>query len=137
MDRERVLLYDGVCGLCDATVRFILKHDRSRTMQFAPLQSDYAQRLIKRHPGLDQVDSLILVEAGFGDRERIWIRSNAVLRIADYLGGVWRLALIFKIVPRFLRDAVYNLIARYRYRVFGRLTECSLPTAQEHARFLN
>jgi predicted DCC family thiol-disulfide oxidoreductase YuxK len=137
MDRHRVLLYDGVCGFCDATVQFILKHDRSRRMRFAPLNGDYARRVFRRHPKLNGVDSLVLIETDLGGHEWISVRSNAVMRIALYLGGFWRCAIIFKLIPRFLRDAAYDLFARHRYRWFGRRNECAVPSARVRARFLD
>src|SRR5688572_32991168 len=105
MDRELVLLYDGLCGFCDATVQFILKHDRRGSMQFAPLQGDFARGLLARHPALAAIDSLVLIEQDARGAERVSVRSEAVLRIADYLGGAWRVARLLKVVPRSLRDA--------------------------------
>src|SRR6185503_8916150 len=93
-----VLLYDGVCGLCNKSVQMILDHDKRKEMFFAALQSDYGKRIISRHPELEKVDSIIFVEQA--DDERVFIRSDAALRVAGYLGGAWKLLLIFRIIPR-------------------------------------
>src|SRR6266540_6486487 len=103
--RDLVLLYDGLCGFCNGTVQLILARDPKGRMRFAPLQGEFARRLLERHPGLRDVDSLILVEEGSPPAaERVWVRSEAVLAIADYLGGVWRAAGVLRLVPGGLRD---------------------------------
>lgn len=130
-------MYDGVCGFCDQTVQFILKHDRHGTLRFAPLQGEFATRMLARHPSLTTVDSLILIERAHGPEETVSIRSEAVLRLAAYLGRWWRIAGVLRIVPRFLRNAAYDLFARHRYRFFGRYDACKLPAAEERARFLD
>ncbi len=127
-----ILLFDGVCNLCNASVQWIITHDVRDTFRFAALQSETGQALLKRF-GLDQVhfDSVVLV-AG----DRIFTHSDAPLEIARRLGGFWKLAYALKIIPRFLRDAVYNWIARNRYRWFGRQEACMLPRPEWKARFL-
>ena len=88
------MLYDGVCGFCNMSVQAILDHDRRGTMRFAALQSDYARRIIERHPSLRDIDSVVYVErAGEPGRERVYVRSSAALRVASYLGGWWRVLL--------------------------------------------
>jgi len=114
-----VLLYDGLCGFCDGTVQFILRHDRRKTLRFATLQGDFARGVIARHP------------------ERVYVRSEGALGVARYLGGAWHLARATAIVPRFLRDLAYNAFARIRYRVFGRYDSCPIPTAEQRARFID
>ncbi|MDQ3149465.1 MAG: DCC1-like thiol-disulfide oxidoreductase family protein, partial [Chloroflexota bacterium] len=103
--QQQILLYDGVCALCNGTVRFVIKRDPGGSMRFAPLQGAYATALLERHPGLAGVDSLVLVTLQ-GGRERIDVRSDAALRVAEYLGGGWRVAAGLRLVPRPLRDAV-------------------------------
>ncbi|HEY5415755.1 MAG TPA: DCC1-like thiol-disulfide oxidoreductase family protein [Gemmatimonadaceae bacterium] len=133
-----VLLYDGLCGFCDGTVQFILKHDRRGTLRFATLQGDFARDVIARHPEVAGVDSLVLVEPDLDSgRERVYVRSEGALRIARYLGGAWHLARVVAIVPRFLRDWAYNAFARIRYRVFGKYDSCSIPTPEQRARFID
>lgn len=133
-----VLLYDGLCGFCDSTVQFIIEHDRRGTLKFATLQGDFAQDVRTRHPELDSVDSLVLVEpdAATGG-EKVYVRSDGAIRVARYLGGGWHLARAIAIVPRFLRDWAYDAFARIRYRVFGRRDSCPIPTPEQRARFID
>lgn len=131
-----VLLYDGLCGFCDRTVQIVLAHDRRGIVRFAPLQGEFAAGVLARHPGLQGIDSLVLVERDDAQKERVSVRSEALLRIAEYVGGQWRLLRALRLVPRFLRDAGYDLFARFRYRVFGRFDTCPLPPPEVRARFL-
>jgi len=137
MSDAPVLLYDGLCGFCDGTVQFILEHDRRGALRFATLQGDFARGVIERHPELAGVDSLVLVERGTSGEERIYVRSEGALQVAKYLGGAWTLARGLRIVPRFLRDLVYDGFARVRYRVFGRYDACPIPSAEQRARFID
>ncbi|HWW76308.1 MAG TPA: DCC1-like thiol-disulfide oxidoreductase family protein [Pyrinomonadaceae bacterium] len=130
-----VLLYDGVCGFCNKTVQTVLERDRRGTMRFAALQSDYARRVVARHPELEGVDSVVYVEAAPGG-ERVYIRSDAALKVASYLGGFWKVLLAGRLVPRRLRDYFYDLFARNRYRFFGKYDACLLPPPEVRARFL-
>ncbi len=134
-----VLLYDGVCGLCARSVQTILKYDRRGTMMFAPLQSGYGRAVVERHPALREVDSVVLLEttAAGGSGESVYVRSDAALRVAAYLGGWWQLLAWARVVPAPLRDLVYNFVARNRYRVFGKSESCLLPPAEVRARFLD
>lgn len=134
---DPVLLYDGLCGFCDGTVQFILKHDRRGTLRFATLQGDFARDVITRHPEVAGVDSLVLVERDGAGGETVYVRSEGALRVARYLGGVWHLARIVAIVPRALRDTAYDAFARIRYRVFGRYDSCPIPTPEQRARFID
>jgi predicted DCC family thiol-disulfide oxidoreductase YuxK len=131
-----VLLYDGLCGFCNKTVQTILTHDRRGTMRFAALQSAYGEAVLARRPELQGVDSVVLVEGGRNDAERVFIRSDAALRIAAYLGGWWRLLLVFRVVPRAVRDFFYDLFARYRYRLFGKYDQCLVPSPEVRSRFV-
>jgi predicted DCC family thiol-disulfide oxidoreductase YuxK len=133
-----VMLYDGVCGFCNKSVRLILDHDRRETMRFAALQSSYALAIIERHPKLREVDSVVIVEnARGGTDERVYVRSNAALKIASYLGGFWKLFLAAKVIPRPVRDYLYDLFARNRYRLFGKYDSCMLPPPAVRSRFLD
>ena len=138
MSQPQVLLYDGLCGFCDGTVQFILRHDRKKTLRFATLQGDYAREILARHPELAGVDSLVLVErdASSGS-ERVSVRSAAALGIAKDLGGAWHLARVIAIIPRFIRDYGYDSFAKIRYRVFGQYDSCPIPTAEQRARFID
>jgi predicted DCC family thiol-disulfide oxidoreductase YuxK len=130
-----VLLYDGVCGFCNRAVQTILKHDRRGEMRFAALQSEYGQAVLARHPELEGVDSVVFVERAAGG-ERVYVRSAASLRVAAYLGGLWKLFLAARVIPAPVRDFFYNLIARYRYRFFGKYDACLLPPPEVRSRFI-
>ena len=132
-----VLLYDGVCGFCNKTVQMILDHDRRGTMRFAALQSDYGRGVVGRHPELRGVDSLVFVENSPGGGERVFVRSDGALRVAAYLGGVWKLFLAAYAVPKRVRDFFYDLFARNRYRLFGKYESCMLPPPEVRSRFLD
>jgi predicted DCC family thiol-disulfide oxidoreductase YuxK len=128
-----VVLFDGVCDLCDASVRFVADRDPEGRFRFAALQSEAAASLLaplgRRVPA--EPEALYLLEDG-----RLWERSTAALRIARHLRGPWRLAWALVVVPRPLRDLVYRAVARNRYRWFGRREACRLPPPQLRARFL-
>ena len=133
-----ILLYDGDCGFCAESVRLILRHERRETLRFASLQSSLGLAIRARHPELDGVDSMVWVEPGSGNHgERTLIRSDAALRIASYLGGFWALFTPGRLIPRVLRDAAYNLVARHRHHISGALDVCVVPTPAQRARFLD
>jgi len=128
-----VILFDGVCNLCNGFVTFVIARDPAGRFQFGPLQSQAAQRLlgsIDSHEG--SPDSVVLVENG-----RVWTRSAAALRIARGLSFPWPLAYVFVVIPRPLRDWIYNLVARNRYRWFGKRDVCMVPTPELRARFID
>ncbi len=128
-----VLLYDGNCGFCDWAVKLVLRHDRQKTLKFAALKGVYGSGVIAAHPELANVDSVMLVDEESGG---VLVRSEAALAIGKYLGGVWALTGVARVVPRSIRDAMYDLFARHRYRFFGRLEACELPDKSVRARFL-
>lgn len=130
-----VLLYDGVCGFCNGAVQTILRVDPHETLQFAALQSDYAAAIIARHPLLAGVDSVVFVDNPDQPSERVFVRSAAALRTADYLGGPWRLFRIAGVIPAPVRDRLYDGFARIRYRVFGTHDTCPIPPPEVRARF--
>jgi predicted DCC family thiol-disulfide oxidoreductase YuxK len=136
--RHPVLLYDGLCGFCDHTVQFVLRHDRHGSISFAPLQGSFAAGVRARYRELDSVDSLVLVEYDVqSGAEHVLVRSDAIIRLGEYVGGGWQFLKIGKAVPRAARDYAYDLFARNRYRLFGRLTSCPIPSADVRARFLD
>jgi predicted DCC family thiol-disulfide oxidoreductase YuxK len=126
-----VILFDGVCNLCNGAVRFIIRRDRYGRFRFAPLQSKAAESLLRAAGAGPLPDSMVLIADG-----RLHTQSGAVLRIARGLGGLWPLAYAFMIVPRPLRDWTYRIVARNRYRWFGRRDSCMMPTPELNARFL-
>jgi len=127
-----IVLFDGVCNFCNASVNFIIRYDRSKRFKFAALQSEIGQQLRAKHGIGDDVDSIILIED-----DRAYLHSSAGLRVAKGLGGIWSLAYIFIVVPAFIRDLVYKTFAKYRYRLFGRQEACMLPTPDVRERFLD
>lgn len=127
-----IILFDGVCNLCNGAVQFIIKRDPNAYFRFAALQSETGQRLFKEAGLLsNQLDTIVLLEDG-----RAYMRSDAALRIARRLQQPWPLWYGARVLPRVLRDGLYNLIARYRYRLFGKQESCMIPTPALKARFL-
>ena len=133
VDNEKgIVLFDGVCHLCDGAVSFILKRERTAELKFAPLQSDAGKSLLEKYgyPSA-YLDGLILIE-----NNRAHDRSSACLRISGKLTFPWRLLFPLLIIPKPLRDYIYGIIAALRYRLFGKKESCSLPTGEDQARFL-
>lgn len=130
--REIIVLFDGVCNLCNGAVQFIIKRDPRGVIRFASLQSDTAKELLKRF-GLNSeaLHSILVIEG-----DRIFDRSDAAFKIIANLSSPWPILTCLKIFPRFLRDGVYNWIARNRYRVFGQRDECMIPSPELKSRFL-
>jgi predicted DCC family thiol-disulfide oxidoreductase YuxK len=134
---QLVLFYDGDCGFCDRTVRFVLRHDRAGTMCFAPLQGEAAREAFARHPSLGRIDSLILIERDtVSGGDHVSVRSEAVIRVATYLGGPWRAAALLRLVPRTVRDWGYDLIARNRHGLLRRASTCAMPDVEHRSRFV-
>ena len=127
-----IILFDGVCNFCNSSVNFIIERDQKGYFQFAPLQSEIGEKLLKEN-GIDKIetDSVVLIEDG-----QAYTHSTAALRVARRLEGAWRWLYYLIFVPRFLRDAAYKLFAKYRYRLFGKKDECMLPSPEIRARFL-
>ena len=133
-----IILYDGVCGLCNRLVQFLLKRDKRGRLRFASLQSDFAERVLTRH-GINpkDLDTLHVVVDYDRPQEQVLNRSDAVLRAGRELGMPWTLlAVMARIVPRAIRDQAYRFIARNRYRVFGKYETCMLPDPNQRHRFL-
>jgi predicted DCC family thiol-disulfide oxidoreductase YuxK len=127
-----IILFDGVCNLCSGAVKFVLKRDRKGWFRFAALQTDTGRQLLESHGlPLDSMATIVLIEGS-----ACFTKSTAALRIARHLGGLWPLATVFRIVPRPIRDAVYDFVARHRYRWFGKKPSCMIPSPEEAARFL-
>jgi predicted DCC family thiol-disulfide oxidoreductase YuxK len=128
-----IILFDGVCNLCNGFVQFIIRHDPAGRFRFAALQSEAGQALLAKY-GVESPavpDSVLLLSSG-----RLLSHSAAVLGIAQGLGGVWALAGVGRLLPRAWRDALYRFVARNRYRWFGRQESCMLPTPALKTRFL-
>ena len=134
-----VVFFDGVCGLCNRLVRFLLRRDRRAVLRFAPLQGPLARETLGRY-GMDpaDLDSVVAVANWGTTEERTFTRSRAVLEAVGALGGGWGLAAAAaRVVPSAVGDAVYRLVARHRYRLFGRSDACPLPPAHWRGRFLD
>ncbi|HSQ66364.1 MAG TPA: thiol-disulfide oxidoreductase DCC family protein [Polyangiaceae bacterium] len=133
--QHSVVLFDGVCNLCSGAVRFIAERDPEGIFRFASLQSDVGRQLLRDHgvePAEGEPDTIVLIDHG-----RAFERSTAALHIARRLGGPYRLLFVIgSLVPRFLRDLVYDFVARHRYRWFGKKDACMVPTPELRARFL-
>jgi len=130
---EPVVLYDGVCGLCSKSVRWILRHEKDHVLKFAPLQGPTAAALREKYPQIPKtLESVVLVEGG-----RAHLRSKAFLYTARHLRAPWRWAYGVRWFPGFLLDLGYRLIARIRYRVWGKTDACELPAPDQRARFLD
>lgn len=136
---DPLVLYDGYCGLCDRSVQWLIARDRRAVLRFTPLQGETAAPILERHgfPADQELRTMLVVERLGSPRERLRERSDGALAALAAIGGGWGLlGRIGRAVPRFLRDAVYDFIARRRLRWFGRLDACRIPTPAEKARFL-
>jgi predicted DCC family thiol-disulfide oxidoreductase YuxK len=133
-----VILYDGVCGLCNRLVQFVLKRDQRDQFRFAALQSDMANTTLQRHNRDSHDLDTFYVVVNYGQpTERLLERSDAILFLLNRLGGVWKLATLGKVLPRILRNRIYQVVATNRYRVFGKFESCMLPEPKHRAKFLD
>lgn len=127
-----VVLFDGVCNFCDASVQFIIRRDPRAKFRFAALQSEFAQKaLTKNQLNTEKFDSIVLLEEG-----KVYQKSTAALRIARRLNGLWPLLYGFIILPAFFRNVFYDIIARNRYRWFGKKDQCMIPGPEIRMRFI-
>lgn len=130
--RPVIILFDGVCNLCSSVVQFIIKRDPSSKFKFASLQSDFGRaQLIRFNLNPDSLHSIVVIDDG-----EVFERSDAAFRIAKHLGGPWKIARVFKVLPKFLCDAFYNLLAANRYRIFGKMDRCMIPSEDMKERFI-
>jgi predicted DCC family thiol-disulfide oxidoreductase YuxK len=127
-----IILFDGICNFCHASINFIIDRDKKSIFKFAALQSEIGQEILKKYT-LKQTafDSIILIKDN-----QVLQKSDAALEIARNLDGFWKFFYVFKIIPPFFRNLIYDLIAKNRYRIFGRTAACRLPTPALKARFL-
>lgn len=131
-DEDPILLFDGVCNLCNGTVQFVIARDPEAKVRFASLQSDFAKQQFKEL-GIPNsyLDSIVLLEDG-----KVFFRSTAALRLTRHLSGLWPLLRFLTVIPAPVRDLVYDWIARNRYRWFGRQETCWVPTPELKGRFV-
>ena len=132
MDKKAIILFDGICNLCNGAVQTVIKHDPDGKFQFASLQSDEGQRLLQQYQlPVNNFTSFVLIQNG-----NVYTKSTGALKVAKQINGWWKLLSFFIILPKFIRDPVYNWIANNRYKWFGKKDECMIPTPELKARFL-
>lgn len=132
-ENKKIILFDGVCNLCESSVQYVIKHDKKDVFRFAALQSEIGQEILN-HIGIDpkHIDSIVLYEPGLA----YYYKSSAAIEIAREFGGIFHLGTIFKIIPAALRNVLYDYIARNRYKWYGKKDSCMIPTAELKAKFL-
>ena len=128
----KIIFFDGVCGLCNRSVDFLMKHDTAQSLRYAPLQGEAAKEFL---PSLHR--RLPLSSMVYIDGEKIFTQSTAILLAASSLGGIYSLMRLFLLIPRFIRDRIYSWISQHRYQWFQKLDSCRLPTQKERALFLD
>lgn len=129
---QGILFFDGICNLCNTAVQFVIKRDKKDKFKFASLQSETGKEFCKKYKlSFNKLTSVIYFKQG-----KVYLKSTAALHVLYDLGGIWQIFFIFMIIPKFIRDFVYDLIAKNRYNLFGKRKECMLPTAQNKAKFL-
>ena len=126
-----IILFDGQCIFCDHSVQFILKRDVDEVFQFASLQSDIGQQLLKQYNVDSSMDSIVVIYMN-----KLYTQSDAAIVIAQQFKGLWKLLTVVKFIPKWLRDKMYVVIAKNRYRLFGEMDTCRIPTEEERRRFL-
>ena len=132
MNQQPIILFDGVCNFCNSAVNFVIKRNAKSTIQFAPMQSEAGQNLLKQYNlPADDMQSFIFIDKGTAYKQ-----STAALKVCRYLRGLWPLCYGLIIVPKFIRDGIYNWIARNRYKWFGIRQQCMIPSPEVKARFL-
>jgi predicted DCC family thiol-disulfide oxidoreductase YuxK len=134
-----ILLYDGVCGLCNRLVQFTLRHDQENLFRFASLQSPFAGKILTRHgASVSDLTTFYVVVQYLEPDEQLLARSDAVAYVLQKLGGGWGIyGSLWELLPRPVRDVLYNLVARNRYRIFGKLDTCPIPETQHRGKFLD
>lgn len=131
---KKIILFDGVCNLCNSSIQFVIKHDKKNVYKFAALQSDVAKLLLhERGINSSQIDSIILIDPNIA----YYTKSTAALEIGKSFGGAWRLLGVFQWIPKPIRDQIYDFVAKKRYSWFGKQNECMIPTPELKAKFLD
>ncbi|QGH35605.1 DUF393 domain-containing protein [Gracilibacillus salitolerans] len=129
---QRIILFDGICNFCSSSVQFIIKRDPDLKFQFASLQSNEGKQLLIEHQISTDMDSMVLIEKGC-----VYTKSTAALRIAKELNGAYQLLLVFLVIPKPVRDIFYTILAKNRYRWFGKKEQCMIPKPEDKQRFLD
>ena len=128
--KVNIILFDGVCNLCDFSVQFVIKHDKNAYFHFLAQQSEVGKGLVKKYH-LESLDSIILIKD-----ECIYTHSSAAIEIVKHLDGGWKYLGIFSFIPTVIRDFIYTLVAKYRYRIFGKKDVCMMMISENKERFL-
>lgn len=128
---KTILFFDGNCGLCNRSVKFVLRKEKNKTLLFSALQSEFADNTLPPYNLKESLDSMVLLENG-----KIYLQSSAALRVTKYLKGLWPLMMVFIIVPPFIRNGVYNYIAKNRITWFGTADYCEMMTPELKNRFI-
>jgi predicted DCC family thiol-disulfide oxidoreductase YuxK len=133
VNENPVILFDGVCNFCNGAINFVLKQDRKSVFRFAPLQSEAGRRLLQQYNlPTEEFESFVLIDQG-----KVYKKSNAALRVMNKLPWYWKESQIFRVIPTIFRDAIYDFIARNRYKWFGKKDQCMVPTPEMRSRFLD
>lgn len=128
---QKLILFDGKCHFCDSSVQFIIKRDQYAQFSFASLQSETGQKILKDYHLNNDLDSMLLIEDG-----KAFVKSTAALHIAKHLDGLWKWSYMFILIPSFIRDIFYHMLAKNRYKWFGRKESCEIPSPEMRKRFL-
>ena len=130
---KKIIFFDGVCNLCNRFIQFVIKYDKRKLFYFAPLQGRNSKIFLnEKDLKIDKIKTIFLFDSG-----KIYNRSTAVLKIIKLFSNYWSLFYIFIIIPKFIRDLVYNILAKYRYKLFGKMDQCMIPHPSLMDRFLD
>ena len=131
--KHKIILFDGLCNLCNTSVNFVIKNDKKGVFRFAPIQTDFGETTLKKYNiNTKDTDSIVLI-----DEDNHYIKSTAALYIAKELSGAYPLLFCFMIVPKFIRNWIYDLVAKNRYKWFGKKVTCMIPTPELKNKFYN
>jgi len=130
MSEKPIIFFDGVCGLCNGFVDFVMKNDKNNTFLFSPLQSEFAQKKLPTKFTQD-LNTVVLL-----NQREIKSKAHAVIEICQILGGFWKVAIVLKLLPDFILNFFYDLVSKYRYLIFGKKETCRIPTEQEKIKFI-
>lgn len=132
--QKKIILFDGVCNLCNASIQLVIKHDKNDAYRFAALQSETGKKMTaERHITTADVDSIVLIEPGIA----YYTKSTAALKVGKSFGGLWSLLAVFEWIPEKIRNVVYDFIAKNRYKWYGKKETCMIPTTELKAKFLD